>query len=205
MFNARFLPSPPALSPNPSPTSGRGEQNLWKRWGSGFPSPACGRGCPKGGRGQFFAPLSRLRERGWGRGKVFLALVLTCLASSAFAADGAIHAVSTNHSETLSKILLGLLLVLALITALTWLLKRLPINKSSGGHIRLIESYPLSTRERLLLVAVGSEQILLAASNVGIKPLHVLREPLPQTSTTSDSAFAAQLAQCLPSLQRGRT
>jgi len=130
-----------------------------------------------------------------------LAFTLSALASTAHSAVGVIPSPAID----LSKILLGLLLVLALIAALTWLLKRLPINQSGSGHIRLIESYPLSTRERLLLVAVGSEQILLAASNAGIKPLHVLREPLPETSTTSGSAFAAQLAQFLPSLQRGRT
>jgi len=167
MFNARFMPVHKAAN---------------------FPSPACGRGCPKGGRGQFI-----------------LAFTLTSLASTALAESGAIALPSTDHSGALSKILLGLLLVLALIAVLTWLLKRLPINKSSDGHIRLIESYPLNTRERLLLVTVGSEQILLAASNNGIKRLHVLREPLPETSKQEGSAaFAAQLAQFLPSLQRGR-
>jgi len=153
----------------------------------------------------YLAPLAHLWERGWGRGKFFLTLALTSLASTVFAADGAIHSITTHHSETLSKILLGLLLVLALIAVLTWLLKRLPRNTASSRHIRLIESYPLSPRERLLLVAIGSEHILLACSSAGIQPLHVLHEPLAETAHKDGGAsFAAHLSQFLPSLQRGR-
>jgi len=133
-----------------------------------------------------------------------LAWVLATLSNAALAEGGAIALPSTDHSSALSKIVLGLLLVLALIAALSWLLKRLPINKSGSGHIRLVESYPLSTRERLLLVAVGSEQILLAMGHTGIKPLHVLSQPLPEIQPADAAAFATQLAQFLPGLQRGR-
>ncbi|WP_160330605.1 flagellar biosynthetic protein FliO [Ventosimonas gracilis] len=133
-----------------------------------------------------------------------LALLLATLSHAALAEGGVIALPSTNHSAALSKIVLGLLLVLLLIAALSWLLKRLPVNKSGGGHIRLIESYPLSTRERLLLVAVGREQILLAVGNSGIKRLHVLSEPLAEKQPAGGTAFSAQLAQFLPSLQRGR-
>jgi len=95
--------------------------------------------------------------------------------------------------------------VLGLIAALSWLLKRLPRNTASSRHIRLIESYPLSPRERLLLVAIGSEHILLACSSAGIQSLHVLREPLAETAHKDVGAtFAVQLSQYLPSLQRGR-
>jgi len=168
-------------------------------------SPSCARSCPKGWQGAVLAPLARFCGSVELHLQRFLALACSSLASTAFAADGAIHPITTHHSETFSKILLGLLLVLALIAALTWLLKRLPRHVASGKQIRLIESYPLSPRERLLLVAIGSEYILLASSSAGIHPLHVLREPLAETAHKDGGAsFAAHLSQFLPSLQRGR-
>jgi len=137
------------------------------------------------------------------KGAFILALALGSLASSVFAADGAIHP-PADYSGALGKLLLGLLLVLALIAALTYLLKRLPGSGAASGAIALIASLPLGSRERLLLVAIGDEQILLASSSAGIALLHVLQKPLPKTSASKESAFAAQLAHYLPSLQRGR-
>jgi len=189
-----MLPSPLT----PLPLAGEGNKNLFstgiKEAAQGvatrLPSPTSGRGCPKGGRG-----------KSW-----LLAFVFSGFNGIVLAADGAIHPASSNPSAALGQMLLGLLAVLGLIATLTYLLKRLPRSRVPRGHIRLIESYPLSTRERLLLVAIGNEQILLAVSSAGIAPLHVLREPLEQSAGSNPSnAFAAHLSQFLPGLQRGRT
>jgi len=156
-------------------------------------------------------PLARLRERGWGRGCARALLpILACLASSALAADGAIYRAPVSQgsalAQNLPQILLGLLLIGGLLVALLWLLKKAQRGSAAGGLIQIVASCPLSTRERLLLVAVGDEQVLLAASPAGIQPLHVLAQPmpLPAENTTSAGAFAAQLAALMPSLQRGR-
>jgi len=139
------------------------------------------------------------------------ALALMCAATTGLAADGAIHAAAAHPAGTPGKILTGLLLVLALIGMLGWWLKRLSSQHgASARHIRLVESCPLGTRERLLLVAVGQQQLLLAAGSNGIQMLHLLPQALPETSTGTGGAafaaqFAAQLAQFLPSPQRGRT
>ncbi|MEO4048370.1 flagellar biosynthetic protein FliO [Pseudomonas sp. CAU 1711] len=79
----------------------------------------------------------------------------------------------------LVQLMLGLLLVVALIFALAWLLRRVQqIGPRGNQAIKLLASQPLGPRERLLLVQVGSEQILLGLSAGRITPLHVLKEPV---------------------------
>jgi len=77
---------------------------------------------------------------------------------------------------------LALLLVLALIVGLGWLLKRLP---GSGFRppegMKLVASLSLGARERVVVVEVNGQQLLLGVSAGGISTLHVLPEPLPAT------------------------
>lgn len=77
---------------------------------------------------------------------------------------------------------LALLMVLALIVGLGWLLKRLP---GSGFRppegMKLVASLSLGARERVVVVEVNGQQLLLGVSTGGISTLHVLPEPLPAT------------------------
>ncbi|MBT8112696.1 MAG: flagellar biosynthetic protein FliO, partial [Gammaproteobacteria bacterium] len=42
------------------------------------------------------------------------------------------------------------------------------------GLVEIIHSYPISTKDKLLIIKVGSEYLLLGASSSGIRKLHVL-------------------------------
>ena len=74
----------------------------------------------------------------------------------------------------------ALLLVLALIVGLGWLLKRLPGSgfRPSEG-LKLVTSLNVGARERLVVVEVNGQQLLLGVTAKGITTLHVLPEPLP--------------------------
>jgi flagellar protein FliO/FliZ len=89
------------------------------------------------------------------------------------------HAPST---PSMFGAVLALLLVLALIVGLGWLLKRLP---GSGFRppegMKLVASLSLGARERVVVVEVNGQQLLLGVSAGGISTLHVLPEPLPAT------------------------
>ena len=76
----------------------------------------------------------------------------------------------------------ALLLVLALIVGLGWLLKRLPGSgfRPSEG-LKLVTSLNVGARERLVVVEVNGQQLLLGVTAGGINTLHVLPEPLPAT------------------------
>jgi flagellar protein FliO/FliZ len=100
----------------------------------------------------------------------------------------------------LIQLLFGLLLVIALIFALAWVLRRVQQVGPRGGQvIKLVASQALGTRDRLLLVQVGEEQILLGLTAGRITPLHVLREPVRTTAPgeASTPEFAQRLMELL--------
>lgn len=128
-----------------------------------------------------------------------LALVLPCsvLAAEPVATAAAAPAAGTGVAGQLTQLVLGLLLVLGVIFLLAWLLRRVqqagPAGK--GQVIELIGSRALGPRDRLLLVQVGNEQILLGLSPGTITALHVLKEPVPVPDTTEKTTpeFAQHL------------
>ena len=75
--------------------------------------------------------------------------------------------------------MLGLGLVIGLIFLLAWLVRRVQQAGPRGNRlIRTLASQPLGPRDRLVLVQVGEEQILLGLTPGRITPLHVLKEPV---------------------------
>ena len=73
----------------------------------------------------------------------------------------------------------GLIAVIAVFVAALWLLKRLqPGMRASSGPMRVLFILHLAPREKLLLVQVGAQQLLLGSSAQGLQCLHVLPEPI---------------------------
>ncbi|WP_426204954.1 flagellar biosynthetic protein FliO [Pseudomonas sp. TWP3-1] len=134
-----------------------------------------------------------------------LALPFSVLAAepavSATAAAAAVPAVSGSVAGQLTQLVLGLLLVVGLIFFLAWLMRRVqqagPAGK--GQVIDLIASRALGPRDRLLLVQVGNEQILLGLSPGTITALHVLKEPVVVSSPPEKATpeFAQHLLKIL--------
>lgn len=94
---------------------------------------------------------------------------------------------------------LALLLVVSLILALAWLVKRVPGAGLGGGgttnpSLRVVGSLALGPRERVVVVAVGETQLLLSVGAGGTRTLHTLAEPLP-VNNNAPSPFANLLAQ----------
>ncbi|KQV16975.1 flagellar assembly protein FliO [Pseudomonas sp. Root329] len=132
-----------------------------------------------------------------------LALPFSVLAAEPVAtvATAAAPAVSSGVAGQLTQLVFGLLLVLGLIFFLAWLLRRVqqagPAGK--GQVIELIGSRSLGPRDRLMLVQVGSEQILLGLSPGTITALHVLKEPVQVPSGTEKATpeFAQRLMELM--------
>ncbi|MFJ2447894.1 MULTISPECIES: flagellar biosynthetic protein FliO [unclassified Pseudomonas] len=109
-------------------------------------------------------------------------------------------AVGSGVAGQLTQLVLGLLLVLGLIFFLAWLLRRVqqagPAGK--GQVIELIGSRALGPRDRLVLVQVGNEQILLGLTPGTISALHVLKEPVQVPGTEQATPeFAQRLMELL--------
>ena len=74
----------------------------------------------------------------------------------------------------------ALLLVLALIVGLGWLLKRMPGSGFRPAEgLKLVASLNVGAKERVVVVEVNGQQLLLGVTANGITTLHVLPEPLP--------------------------
>ncbi|HYQ49809.1 MAG TPA: flagellar biosynthetic protein FliO [Pseudomonas sp.] len=79
----------------------------------------------------------------------------------------------------LAQMVFGLLLVVGLIFFLAWLLRRMQGAAPKGGQvIEIVGSRALGPRDRLLLVQVGKEQILIGHTPGSIEALHVMAEPV---------------------------
>ncbi len=88
----------------------------------------------------------------------------------------------------------GLIVVLGLIFVLGYLLRRVgPMAPQGGQHIRIISSYPLGPRDRLALVEVGGQQLLLGISPGRISNLHVFEEPVVTEGEAISSDFSRKL------------
>jgi flagellar protein FliO/FliZ len=113
---------------------------------------------------------------------------------------------SGSLSSQLGQLLLGLLLVIGLIFVLAWLLRRVQrIGPRGTQVIKLLASQALGPRDRLVLVQVGNEQVLLGLSAGRITPLHVLKDPvhLPDSEPAS-AEFAQRLMELLGKDQKGQ-
>lgn len=93
-------------------------------------------------------------------------------------------------------------LVIGFILFLGWLLRKSRlIQPMTQGPMRVLSSLPLGTRERLLVVKVGEQQILLGTTPGRISFLCQLDKPIDEQQLPQP--FAAQLGKLLsrPSAQ----
>jgi flagellar protein FliO/FliZ len=135
-----------------------------------------------------------------------LAMPISVLAAEPVA-TAAVPAVSSGVAGQLTQLVFGLLLVLGLIFLLAWLLRRVqqagPAGK--GQVIEIVGSRALGPRDRLMLVQVGNEQILLGLSPGSITALHVLKEPVQVPSTEKPTPeFAQRLLEMLGKDQKDK-
>ena len=102
---------------------------------------------------------------------------------------------STNSFD----MLIALAAVLALIFIVAWLMRRVQYgNSTNRQHLRVLSVLPMSGKERVVLIEVGSEQLLMGVSTAGIQHLHTLQQPIQTdlreaTSPTTPPNFAESL------------
>jgi flagellar protein FliO/FliZ len=114
-------------------------------------------------------------------------------------------------SSSLIGPLAAFVLILALIPAALWLLKRSPLGKLSaggaGGAMRVVAALPLAPNQRIVTVEVGSGDerrwLVLGVTPAGIHTLHTLP---PQAEPAAAPPGALPIfAQLLARQQRGTT
>lgn len=105
------------------------------------------------------------------------------------------------------QLVLGLLLVIGLIFLLAWVMRRVQQIVPRGGQvIKIVATQALGPRDRLVLVQVGGEQVLLGLTPGTITSLHVMKEPvhLPDAEPAS-TEFAQRLMELLGKDQKDKS
>ena len=112
---------------------------------------------------------------------------------------------SPVSAGSVAQLALSLAAIIALILAVSWVLKRLKLGTVRGrGEIAVIDQLSLGPRERIVLVRVGESQVLVGVSaggRGGARP----RSPRPSRSRArADSAdFADRLREFMKRPGRG--
>ncbi|HHG4554242.1 TPA: flagellar biosynthetic protein FliO [Pseudomonas aeruginosa] len=129
-----------------------------------------------------------------------------CAAEGTTGAAAPTVGAASGAAAQLAQLVLGLGLVIGLIFLLAWLVRRVQQAGPRGNRlIRTLASQPLGPRDRLVLVQVGEEQILLGLTPGRITPLHVLEEPvhLPDGEPATPE-FAQRLLELLNKDPKGK-
>ena len=127
---------------------------------------------------------------------ISLSLPISALAQQAIGTQAAAEPLSSPY---LLKLTAGLLLVVMVIFLFAWVLKKFNLTQQSkSGLLRIVAGLNLGTRDRIVLLQVGEEQILLGLSPGRIEKIHLLAIPLDCDSDEPGTpAFAQKLNQLM--------
>lgn len=99
----------------------------------------------------------------------------------------------------LVDVTLALLGIIGLIFAISWFVKRFSQGTfSANTHIKVISAMPSGTRERIVLIDVGGQQLLVGITSTSINTLHVFETPIAVNSKVdTQSDFSRKLMSIL--------
>jgi flagellar protein FliO/FliZ len=102
-------------------------------------------------------------------------LTLALWAGAGWAVEGPAQTPPLSGVEVLGQVTLSLILVVALLLALAWALRRLNrLQPQGAGGLRLLGGLSLGARERILLVEAEGRRVLVGVSPGGLRTLLVL-------------------------------
>ncbi|MFD2643368.1 flagellar biosynthetic protein FliO [Pseudomonas japonica] len=137
----------------------------------------------------------------------WLPLALSAQVGATPAASVAAPATSGSVAGQLTQLVFGLLLVLGLIFFLAWLLRRVQNAAPNANQvIQVVGSRQVGPRDRLLLVQVGNEQILVGHTPGSLTALHVMTQPVaaPASTRPATPEFAQRLMELLGKDQKDK-
>lgn len=116
------------------------------------------------------------------------------------AGEGAVPSVDVTG---MARVIIGLVVVLVLIAGLMLALRRMGgVGGSANGQMRVLGALSVGQREKVVLVKVGSTQLLVGVAPGRVQTLHMLDEPLE--GLEADATRAAPDMQGSPFAERLR-
>ncbi len=107
---------------------------------------------------------------------------------------GMVQPASPLSVGSMAQLTLSLIAIVALILAISWMMKRLKLAGPRGaGEIAVIDQLSVGPRERIVLVRVGESQVLIGVGASGLVPLTPLAAPIVLKGGPAAPAFALRL------------
>lgn len=101
-----------------------------------------------------------------------------------------------NTSDQIITILFALIAVIAMIYAIAWLAKRKQMVAGTGRlPMKTLAVMSMGVKEKIVLVQVGDQQLLLGLTAHSINTLATFDEPIMQEGETNSPEFAQRLKQ----------
>ena len=103
-------------------------------------------------------------------------------------ADGADTMQTAPGLGDLAKMLFSLGLTLVLIYLSAILLRHVRFGSNAIGtddSLRIVKTLSISPKEKMLIVQVGNQQVLLGSSSAGLQTLYELKEPIPSVDAAT--------------------
>jgi len=96
--------------------------------------------------------------------------------------------------SSLAQLTLSLVAIVALIFAISWVLKRFRLAGPRGrGDIMVLDELAVGPRERIVLIRVGGSQVLVGVGASGVVGLTPLATPIALTGEPPRPVFADRL------------
>ncbi|MGA2780082.1 MAG: flagellar biosynthetic protein FliO [Steroidobacteraceae bacterium] len=106
--------------------------------------------------------------------------------------------VSPLSAGSLAQLTLSLLLIVGLIFAISWVLKRFRIAVPSGrGDLAVVDEVAVGPRERIVLIRVGDAQVLVGVGAGGMVALTPLATPIALKPSAAAPVFADRLRELM--------
>ena len=135
----------------------------------------------------------------------YLALLLAAPDAVAQAASTPTAGGTPNDlTGSLVQMLFGLVVVIALLLACLWVIRRLAAPRGSAAAIKVLGAAAVGPRERVVLVRLGEQVLVLGVAPGSVTKLHEMKPedlPLPTEGNTTpfppNRAFSAWLKQAM--------
>lgn len=114
-----------------------------------------------------------------------------------------------SSTESLLQIVLSLIVVIGVILALAWLMRRFTVAQAGGGQLKVVASLIAGSKEKVIVIEVGNEQHLLGITASNINHLAKLETPLEvkksedKVTHSRHSGFQQKLAQAMAHTMMG--
>ena len=104
---------------------------------------------------------------------------------------------SLSNPTSILSIFLSLLLVIGIVFALAYLMRRFNVTSSGHGQLKVIASMAAGTREKIIVIEVAGEQHLIGVTSNQINHLTKLENPIAAAVATPGANFKDKLSQAL--------